>query len=109
LKEIESVSTRAIEEIYPGTFSPIEKKNLQGWHSSREQECFWKVYWKFASLLPQKNILIQKDYDRFTAILHLKIAGSSSGLTRIRECLAALVIDSSFVLSWMWERFFPKR
>ena len=109
LQEIESVSTRVVEELYPGTFSPIEKKNLQAWRSSREQKCFWKVYRKFASLLPRKNILIQKDYDRCTAILHMRIAGSASGLTIIKELLTALVFDSSFVLSWMWERFFPKK
>jgi len=109
LQEIESVSSRVVEELYPGTFSPIEKKKLQAWRSSREQKCFWKVYRKLTSLLPRKNILIQKDYDRCTAILHMRIAGSALGLTTIKELLTALVFDSSFVLSWMWERFFPKK
>ncbi|MFZ4115134.1 MAG: glycosyltransferase [Chthoniobacterales bacterium] len=108
LQEISRVSERLAEETFRETLSHEERVLLQGWRSSQKRTAFWKLYRKLSSFLSQENILIQKDYARFTAALHLNVAGCCSGLALLEELVAAFMADASFFVSWMFQRLFPK-
>jgi glycosyltransferase involved in cell wall biosynthesis len=107
-QEISIISERLAKEIFREALSYEERALLQGWRSSSEQIAFWNLYRKLSYSLIQENILIQKDHARFTAALYLNVAGSSSGVSRFTNLIAACVEDPGFVMYWISERFFPK-
>lgn len=108
IQEMTMISQRVVQEVFQDLLSREEKNNLYGWRSCKKEKSFWKLYQKLSSFLPQENILIRKDHARFTAVLHLNVAGRCSGVSRLVEILTACLADTSFVLRWIWERYIQK-
>ncbi len=108
LEEITTISARVARETFGDHLSESQRLLLQGWRFSGQRGAFWKLYQKLSLLLPQENILVQRDHARFTAMLHLNSAGNSTGMALLKELVAAFMADGAFFICWIWQRYFSR-
>lgn len=104
LQEIATISERVAQEIFRSNLTQEERELLQTWRSPKKRKSFWKLHHKLSLSLSQENILIQKDHARFTAALHLNVAGSCTCCSMLAELGAAFISDPEFVVRWVGER-----
>lgn len=72
-----------------------------------ERSNFWRWYFPEASSFKKKNQFVAPDLSRFTAILHLKVAGNLSSLvSKLQEIMKAFKTAPRFTFFWLWERLF---